>query len=148
MTSGFFVPDNPARGSVPAALAEIARTTLALGGPAVVLAGGAGLVLGLAALARGRWRSVLPLTLASAGALPFLAFYDGHPLRVRYMVPLVAAAGVLGAVAVARLPRRAQAIAAVLLGVWTVTTRPPSTRTPRWCSRPSGKRPTESAARR
>ena len=35
--------------------------------------------------------SLVPLALFAAGSLPFYAFYSGHPFRVRYMVPMVAA---------------------------------------------------------
>jgi hypothetical protein len=62
--------------------------------------------------------ALVPLALAAVAALPWYASYEGHPFRIRYMVPLVAGATVGAAVAVGWLPARArQAVAAVLLVV-------------------------------
>ena len=47
---------------------------------------------------------LVPLTLFAAGALPFYAFFEGHPYRVRYMIPMVAACAVSCGIAVGRLP--------------------------------------------
>jgi hypothetical protein len=66
-------------------------------------------------------RAVLPLSLAAAAALPLYAFSNGHPIRVRYMTPLVIAAAVMAAFALVRLPRRlhlAAAAACVGVAVW------------------------------
>jgi len=52
---------------------------------------------------------------------PLIAFTAGHPFRIRYMVPLVAACGVLAGVALSALPRRAWSWAAgalVALSLW------------------------------
>ena len=40
---------------------------------------------------RRRVRRWSPLALAAAAALPWVAFLEGHPFRIRYMVPLLAA---------------------------------------------------------
>ena len=32
---------------------------------------------------------MLPIALAASIALPFYAFYSGHPFRIRYEVPLI-----------------------------------------------------------
>jgi hypothetical protein len=64
----------------------------------------------------------------AAAALPFVAFYDGHPYRVRYLVPSVLAAAVLASIALTALSRRtrwtgfAAAAVLVLASVWV---RPP-----------------------
>jgi hypothetical protein len=66
-------------------------------------------------------RSLFPLALAAAGALPFYAFYSGHPIRIRYMIALVVAAAALSAFALARLPRRLHLPAAagcIVLAAW------------------------------
>ena len=71
----------------------------------------------------GRAAVILPLALVACAALPLFAYYRGHPLRIRYDVPLVAAAAALIGTAVALLPRRARAIAGVLvvaLSAWQV----------------------------
>jgi uncharacterized membrane protein (UPF0136 family) len=51
--------------------------------------------------------SILPLALFAAGSLPFYAFYSGHPFRVRYMVPMVAACAVFCGIGVGLLRQSA-----------------------------------------
>jgi len=69
------------------------------------------------------WRRLVPnaaivaLAWLGAAALPFYAFYEGHPLRIRYMVPSVTAAAIFSGLALARLPRRWQLPAAAMLVV-------------------------------
>lgn len=124
VTSGFFVPTNAARHHPLIALGEVVSTTQALAGPLLVAGAAAGAVLA-AWKGRSRPGAALPLALLLAGILPFGAFLAGHPLRVRYMVPLVVAAGALTAVALGRVPRRfgGAAAAGVILGA--VLLRPP-----------------------
>jgi hypothetical protein len=50
---------------------------------------------------------LVPLALLAAAALPLYAFHEGHPFRVRYMVPVVAACALFCGIAVGKLrPRR------------------------------------------
>jgi hypothetical protein len=67
----------------------------------------------------------VPLALMAVAVLPWYAYFEGHPFRIRYMVPLVAAAIAATGLGIGLLPHRRQAIAAslVLIGV-LVTTRP------------------------
>ena len=58
---------------------------------------------------------IVPLAWVGAAALPWYAFFEGHPFRIRYMVPSVTAAVVLTGIAVGRLPRRWQVAAAALV---------------------------------
>jgi hypothetical protein len=96
VASGFFVPENPAQGLPYASLAEIVWGVRALSGDAVLTVAG----IGAAALAfaaarfRGRAAAAIPLALLATAVLPWLAFIDGHPYRIRYMVPLIAAEAV------------------------------------------------------
>jgi hypothetical protein len=69
--------------------------------------------------------TLLPIALVTVAALPCFAFYQGHPFRVRYMVPLVAASAVLAAFAIARLPPRMASGAAIALLVLALVERPP-----------------------
>jgi hypothetical protein len=96
VASGFFVPENPAVGDPYLALAEIAWGVRALSGLGVLLvaAAGASAVVTMALVDRRRAVLVLPVALMAAAALPWLAFIDGHPYRIRYMVPLIAAQAV------------------------------------------------------
>lgn len=66
---------------------------------------------------------LLVLALAASAALPLYAYYQGHPVRIRYAVPLVAACAALIGVGVSLLPRRAQAAAAAIviaIAAWQV----------------------------
>jgi hypothetical protein len=94
--SDFFVPENTAKGHPYDALAEIAWGVRALSGYGlltVALAGAALLAIqGL--LNKRRAVALLPLALAATAAVPWTAFLDGHPYRIRYMVPLIAAQAV------------------------------------------------------
>ena len=67
--------------------------------------------------------NVLPLL--AAAALPWYAFVQGHPFRVRYMVPLVAAGCVMAGFVVAVLPARLRAVGAALLLTIAVVQRAP-----------------------
>jgi hypothetical protein len=114
----FFVPENDARGNPYAALAEIVWGVRALSGIWLLLAGLGGLlVLTLTGLAdRVRALAAVPLALAATAAVPWAAFIDGHPYRIRYMVPLLAAEAVFAGVAAGVWKRGAWlAIAAVIL---------------------------------
>ena len=66
---------------------------------------------------------IIVLALAASAALPLYAYYQGHPVRIRYDVPLVAASAALIGAAIAVLPRRVQAVAGILvvaLSAWHV----------------------------
>ncbi|HEY6358412.1 MAG TPA: hypothetical protein VIX35_09215, partial [Vicinamibacterales bacterium] len=127
VTSGFFVPDNPARDHPLAALADMLRVTIEMTGPLVLVCAVAGAAI-CVVRARSSPTALLPLCLVAAGCLPFGAFDAGHPLRVRYMVPLAAAAGALAAMAVASVSGsrgRLGALAAVTVVLVTLVMRPP-----------------------
>jgi hypothetical protein len=49
---------------------------------------------------------LIPVALLSCVALPVYAFYDGHPFRIRYMIPAVAACALFCGLAVGLLARR------------------------------------------
>lgn len=124
VSGGFFTPDNPVRGNVSATLDLVMTSTRALGGDLLVLAGMVGAGCCLAAARRDR-AALVPVALLASAALPLAAFYDGHPHRIRYMVPLVVACGVLAARAVAALPRSSQAVVAIGLVAGVMVARPP-----------------------
>ncbi|MGE3511309.1 MAG: hypothetical protein AB7N65_20760 [Vicinamibacterales bacterium] len=124
VSSGFFVPD-PAYASPRAAAAAIWAGTTSLTNHWTTAAGAAGFLI-LLARSLG-WRHHAPAlvacSLAATAALPWLAFLEGHPFRVRYMVPLLAieavSAGVL--VGVVRYGTLPLAIAVLGLAVTTPT---------------------------
>ena len=123
-SSGFFVPDNPARHQPIAALGQVLEGLADLAGLPLLVTAGAGLVL-LAWRARESVAALVPVALVAAACLPAYAFYQGHPLRIRYMVPLVAAAGTLAACALVAVPARWRGVAAAALVGASLYARPP-----------------------
>ena len=101
VSSDFFVPENKAQGLPMIAIDEIVWGARALSGRIVIVIGIAGsAALLVAGVFRRRHASALiALSLAATAVVPWAAFMDGHPFRIRYMVPLMAmeavAAGVL-----------------------------------------------------
>jgi hypothetical protein len=77
----------------------------------------AGLLLVRASARRADAASLIPVSLFAAAVLPLLAFVQGHPFRVRYMVVLAAACALTAGLAVAlvRTRRAAIAVAAVVV---------------------------------
>ena len=68
---------------------------------------------------------LVPVALFASGMLPFYAFYQGHPFRIRYMIPVVAACAVFSGLAVGVLRRYpAMALAGLLIGI-TLLQSPP-----------------------
>ena len=96
VASGFFVPENDALGHPITAAAEIWYGLRSMSGAFVLAIGAAGWLAALAlGLTRVRWSpALIAVSLAASAALPWLAFVDGHPFRIRYMTPLIAVEGV------------------------------------------------------
>jgi len=96
VSSGFFVPDNPVQGRPVAAAVAIWWGSHMLSGYGLLIAAAIGFgFLGMRGIATPeRTWTVLPLALVACAALPWLAFLNGHPFRIRYMVPLIAAEAV------------------------------------------------------
>jgi hypothetical protein len=119
MASGFFVPENKAIGQPMVALAEIWWGAHALSGTTTMAISAIGLcsllIRGLANPTRAA--DLVALALLAPAALPWAAFVDGHPFRIRYMVPLLAAEAI-GVGAAVGAARRAGPFAAVLVGIW------------------------------
>jgi len=107
VASGFFTPENKALGDPMMSTAEIWYGLHALSGSSIIVVAAAGtaalLILGIA---RARWSAALiVLSLAATAAVPWAAFIEGHPFRIRYMVPLIAIEAI-GAGVAAGLGRR------------------------------------------
>jgi hypothetical protein len=108
VSSGFFVPENKALGQPVVAAMEIGWGVRELSGPLMLIAAAAGLIpMAIAGLFRREHAGrLIALSLLATAALPWAAFVQGHPFRIRYMVPLIAveaigagcAAGLLGRV--------------------------------------------------
>ena len=98
-----------------------------------------GLTMAAVVATRAMWRPaeaarLVPLALFAAAALPAFAFYEAHPFRIRYMLPLVPACALLCGVAVGclgppkggpyRLSGAAWLLAAVLIGSTLIESPP------------------------
>ena len=117
VSTGFFVAENEARGQGWLAWRQVRIGTYQLSGWMLVWPAYASAVLVFAAFVRSRAAASLSLVLALAAsaALPWYAYFNGHPLRVRYSVPLVFAACALCGAGIGLLPRRVRLLAAALL---------------------------------
>jgi hypothetical protein len=124
VSGGFFVPENPALRQPLTALDQITTALRELSGSAIVIAGSVG---ALAALVFGLRRpaGALSFALALPIFLPLLAFTSGHPFRIRYMVPLVAACWPLAGAGLAHLPRRWHLPIAAVLVILALVQVPP-----------------------
>ena len=91
VASGFFTPENKALGDPMLSTAEIWYGLHGLSGSAIAAIAAAGMVILLIlGLTKARSSSVLiVLSLAATASVPWLAFIEGHPFRIRYMVPLI-----------------------------------------------------------
>jgi hypothetical protein len=129
VTGGFFVADNPAQGRPVSVATEVLDGVRRLAGAGMLAAFLAGSIFVVWRVFRGSTRAVNGLLLApvAAAALPAYAFFNGHPFRIRYMVPLVAASALLAGVAIGllRRPRWRTTAAAVLVGA-TLAEVPPA----------------------
>ena len=92
VSSDFFVPENKAQGLPLVAIDEIVWGARELSGRIVIVLGVAGCAALLAAglFFRRHASALIALSLAATAAVPWVAFIDGHPFRIRYMVPLIA----------------------------------------------------------
>jgi hypothetical protein len=126
VSGGFFVPQARSLGRPMIVLGDMLWGVRMLTGTAVMLAGAAGmsLVAGRGLRQRSRAGDLAALALVMTAALPFLAFLDGHPYRIRYMVPLLAAAA-FGSGALIAACGRGRRLAAVALVALAIAERPP-----------------------
>jgi hypothetical protein len=119
VSDGFYVPD-------PSYAGQPLRTLIGIWWGTHQLSGYAIETIALLAAVAIAWRAIrnredagllITLALFAAAALPIVAFYQGHPYRIRYMIPVVAACAVFGGLAVGLLYRirLAGAVAASLI---------------------------------
>jgi hypothetical protein len=127
VTGGFYVPDPAYRGELGTSLIAVWWGTHQLSTRAteIVALGGATALLARALLKRGDAVRVVPLALFGAALVPLYAFYEGHPFRIRYMIPVAAACALFGGVAVGTVKRQAASILAGFLVGITLVQSPP-----------------------
>jgi hypothetical protein len=107
VSDGFYVPD-------PTYAHQALRTLIGIWWGTHQLSGYAIETIALAGAGTIAWRalartedSALMITLApfAAAAVPMVAFYDGHPYRIRYMIPVVAACALFAGLAIGVISR-------------------------------------------
>lgn len=117
VTGGFYVPDPKLQGQGALVFNAIRGGVEQLSGPTLVWATEIAVAfLVLLAAVRRKWASMLlPIALLASIALPFYAFYSGHPFRIRYEVPLILGAAACIGTAVSTLRLAAPLVAIPLL---------------------------------
>ena len=121
--TGFFVPENKALHDPLMAADEIGWGLRALSGsPLTDVAIVGAIAVAVLGFTRRRPEAWIALSFAATAAVPWVAFLQGHPFRVRYMVPLIAAQAVFtGVLAGVLAPtRRWRLLAALALAVLAV----------------------------
>jgi len=117
ISSGFFVAENKAIGQPMVAWDQVVNGVYRLSSDLTVWSAYAsGLaIIGVAAFSRARASVLLIVSLAATAILPWYAYVEGHPFRVRYSVPLVVASAALTGTAIGLLPRRTRGVAALAI---------------------------------
>jgi hypothetical protein len=91
VTGGFYVPDPTLQGQ-PMAIYEAIREGVSdLGGPrfARYAMYSIPILVTVALFGRGRSALIIPVAFIAAAALPFYAYWSGHPFIIRYETPLI-----------------------------------------------------------
>lgn len=117
VSSGFFVAENPALGRPWLAWTQVWKGLGELTGSAIPWIACAAVAIIIVSFIASRTRAgaIVVLALAASAALPWYAYYKGHPVRIRYDVPLVAAAAAIAGTGVGLLARRARPVGGALV---------------------------------
>ncbi len=120
--SGFFVPENKALGDASLAWEQVKESLYQLSGTAWVWPAYAAAAWLAWTFFRTRSRAPLVLVLATAAAavLPWYAYYQGHPLRVRYGFPLILACSVTTGAGIGLLWAPLRPFVAALVIAWAI----------------------------
>jgi hypothetical protein len=128
----FYVPENIEALHRPVeAWRQLRDGLYRLSGTALVWPAYAGLALTAWAFLRSPARAPLVLVgaLAAAAVLPWYAYLNGHPFRIRYDVPLIVASAALAASAIALLPALLRPLASAAIVTAALMQTPPLDRT-------------------
>jgi hypothetical protein len=120
VSSGFFIAENEAQGRPLVAWEQVLQGLYRISGTPTVWPAYIGAAIIVLSFMRSSRRAslILVLALAGAAALPWYAYLQGHPFRIRYSVPLVVACAAIAGTAIGLLPRLVRfATAAALVGV-------------------------------
>jgi hypothetical protein len=122
-----YVPEREALNHPLEAWRQLRLGLYRLSGTALVWPAYAGLALTSLAFLRSRARAPLILiaALGAAAVLPWYAYVQGHPFRIRYDVPLIVACGALSATGIALLPTLLRPFVATAVIVAALMQAPP-----------------------
>ena len=125
------MPENKALNDPVMAAAELWWGVRAMTGNLLVLIAGVGaaILIGVGLFDRRRGEALVAASLLATAAIPWAAFYKGHPFRIRYMVPLIVVEAI-GAGALAHGRRTRTAIALTILAAAAYELRPLDMRAP------------------
>jgi len=127
VTSGFYTADNILDMGKPLrALSSVWWGVHVLSNYPLLIIGtvGAGIMAVEGLRSRQRALLLVPLALTASALLPWYAFFQGHPFRIRYMVPLIAAMAVSAGIGAGLLGRARRVSAAILAVLAVAGTRP------------------------
>ncbi|HEY7289003.1 MAG TPA: hypothetical protein VH583_04130 [Vicinamibacterales bacterium] len=122
--SGFFVPENKSLGDAWLTIKEIAWGTQMLSHEALVWLGAAGLAAAVVIAVWRRRDAIFVTALLAMSATPLVAFYRGHPFRIRYMVPLIAVEAIGAGIAAGALQKIARPASVAVAAIALFTLRP------------------------
>jgi hypothetical protein len=126
VTDGFYLIDNADYGRPFKSMGSVWWGMRRLNGPWTMAIGVGALAVVLIEVARTRAHRALLVVLALAGcaALPYYAFFNGHPFRIRYMVVLVMILATVTGLGIGLL-RRGRLVVALLVGTVALVETPP-----------------------
>jgi hypothetical protein len=126
LSNDFFVPENKALHDPVMAAAEIWWGVRTLSSDLLIVlgAGGLAILVVVGFVDRRRGEALVVASLLAMTAIPWLAFVDGHPFRIRYMVPLIVVEAIGAGVLAAVVKRAHLAAAAFILAIVAVELRP------------------------
>ena len=126
VTGGFFEIDQSTYQQPTAVVGAVWLGVRRLNGNVMTVLSVIGLIAVLVSIVRARHAShlLVVLSLAACIALPLYAFWNGHPFRIRYMVPLTMSLAVFAGLGVGLLPRF-RTVAAMMVVLTALVETPP-----------------------
>jgi hypothetical protein len=132
ITDGFFDIDHSMYQKPSAVVAAVWLGVRMLNGSVMTAVGTIAALVVLLHIWRTRRSShlLVVISLAACAALPMYAFWNGHPVRIRYMVPLTMSLAAVTGLGVGLLPRHRTVAAILVVAIALLETPPLSGRSP------------------
>lgn len=132
VTGGFFDVDPSTYHRPAAVLGAVWSGLRRVNGDAMLAVGVGGAIASALMVVRSRQsvHLLLVFSLVACVALPLFAFWNGHPFRIRYMVPLTMALAAFAGIGIGLLPRHRRLGGAIVILIALIETPPFSSRAP------------------